>query len=285
MEKIWGCESGGINRLHIPQSPWLSRQLLRSEGAIPLFPALYHAHHSLHMEDLDFWLRLAQQQGGPVLELGCGTGRVLVALAQYGYQAYGLDRDAAMLAFLQSYLLSKERASVHIWQADLAKFRVEKSFRLILLPCNTLSTLSLRERNTAVKCVYQHLAPGGVFSASIPNPRLLSRMPRSSNEELEETFSNPQGGGPVRVSSMWKRTRSEFILTWIYEWQTSVGQSERLERTVRQRLDSPYAYMQAISSAGLIVTDTFGDFDRSPYTPDSANWIVVAQKPQKPTPV
>jgi SAM-dependent methyltransferase len=244
-----------------------------------LFPALYHAHHSLHMEDLDFWLRLAQQQGGPILELGCGTGRVLVALAQHGFQVYGLDRDAAMLAFLRSHTLSKQSAFIRIWQANLAKFRLEKSFGLILLPCNTLSTLNLHERNAAFNCVYQHLAPGGVFAASIPNPRLLSRMPRSSNEELEETFSNPQGGGPVKVSSMWKRTRFEFILTWIYEWQAGAGQSERLERTVIQRLDPPYAYMQAISGAGLIVTDTFGDFDRSPYRPDSANWIVVAQKP------
>jgi SAM-dependent methyltransferase len=250
-----------------------------------LFPALYHAHHSLHMEDLDFWLRLAQQQGGPVLELGCGTGRVLMELAQHGYQVYGLDRDATMLAFLRTHIPSKQRAFIHIWQADFAKFRLEKSFRFILLPCNTLSTLNLRERNAAFNCVYQHLAPGGVFAASLPNPRLLSRMPRSSNEEPEETFSNPQGGGTVRVSSKWKRTRSEFILTWIYEWQAGAGQSERIERTVRHRLDPPYAYMQAISDAGLIITGTYGDFDRSPYTPDSANWIVVARKPQKPNAV
>ena len=247
-----------------------------------MFPALYHAHHSLHMEDLEFWLRLAEQQGGPVLELGCGTGRVLMALAQHGYQVYGLDRDAAMLAFLRSHTPSEQRAFIHIWQADLANFRLEKSFRLILLPCNTLSTLNLRERKAAFNCVYQHLAPGGVFAASLPNPRLLSQLPRSSNAELEETFSSPHGEGEVRVSSMWKRTRPEFILTWIYEWQAGAGQSERIERTVRHRLDPPYAYMQAISGAGLIVTDTFGDFDRSPYSPDSANWIVVTQKPHKP---
>jgi SAM-dependent methyltransferase len=236
------------------------------------------------MEDLDFWLRLAQQQGGPILELGCGTGRVLAALAQHGYQVYGLDRDATMLAFLRSHTPDKQRALTYIWQADLAKFRLNKSFPLILLPCNTLSTLSLRERNAAFNCVYQHLAPGGVFAASIPNPRLLSRMSASSDEELEETLTNAQGGETVRISSMWKGTRSEFILTWIYEWQAGAGQSERLVRTVRHRLDPPYAYMQAISGAGLTITGTFGDFDRSPYTPVSASWIVIAQKPHRSTP-
>jgi SAM-dependent methyltransferase len=230
------------------------------------------------MEDLNFWLELADRQGGPVLELGCGTGRVLLPLAQHGFRVYGLDRDAAMLAYLHSLLPEKQRPFIHIWQADLAQFRLNKTFPLILLPCNTLSTLSIQERNASFKCIYRHLAPGGVFAASIPNPRLLSHMPASSDEELEESFTYAQSGEPVRVSSAWKRTRTEFALTWIYECQTEAGRSQRLETTVRHRLAPPYEYLRAIAEASLVVTSTFGDFDRSPYTPDSPNWIVVAQK-------
>jgi SAM-dependent methyltransferase len=247
-----------------------------------LFPDLYHAHHSLHMEDLNFWLDLASSQGGPILELGCGTGRVLVPLARHGYRVYGLDRDAAMLSYLHSHVADEQRQLIHVWQADLAQFRLSQSFPLILLPCNTLSTLNAQERNATLHCVYRHLAPGGIFAASIPNPRLLSRMPTSSEEELEEIHPSPQGGEPLRVSSAWKRTASAFILTWIYEWQSEVGQNQRLEITIRQSLAPPYEYMKALSSAGLAVIDTFGDFDRSPYTPDSANWIVVARKPSDP---
>jgi SAM-dependent methyltransferase len=246
-----------------------------------LFPALYHAHHNLHMQDLGFWLHLARKQGGPVLELGCGTGRILVPLAQQGYDAFGLDRDAAMLAFLRTHTPSKVHTSICIWQAHMARFHLSKSFPLILLPCNTLSTLSVQERNATFTRVYQHLAPGGVFAASIPNPRMLARMPASSAEELEEVIAHPQGGGQVRISSAWRRTRSAFILTWIYELQVDTGQSERLETTVSHRLTPPYQYLRALANAGLTVTDTFGDFDRSPYTPGSANWIVVAQKREK----
>ncbi len=243
-----------------------------------MFPALYHTHHSLHMEDLDFWLHLAERQGGPLLELGCGTGRILVPLAQHGYHAYGLDRDAAMLAYLCARVPEKYRSSIHVWQADLAQFNLGKSFPLILLPCNTLSTLSLQERNATFTCVYRHLAPGGVFAASIPNPRLLSRMPTSSGPELEEIISLPQEGGCVRISSAWHRTRSAFTLTWVYETQTGTGHSQRLERTVSHRLAPPYEYLKALAGAGLTVIDTFGDYDRSPYTPESTNWIVLAQR-------
>lgn len=243
-----------------------------------LFPALYHAHHSLHMQDLGFWLHLARQQGGPVLELGCGTGRILVPLAQKGYGTYGLDRDAAMLAYLRAHTPPEVGTSIRIWQAHMARFHLSKSFPLILLPCNTLSTLSVQERNATFTHVYRHLAPGGVFAASIPNPRMLARMPASSGEELEEIIASPQGSGQVRISSAWRRTRSVFTLTWIYELQADTGRSERLETTVSHRLTSPYQYLKALASAGLTVTDTFGDFDRSPYTLESANWIVVAQK-------
>lgn len=243
-----------------------------------LFPALYHAHHSLHMQDLGFWLHLAGRQGGPVLELGCGTGRILVPLAQQGYGAYGMDRDAAMLAYLRAHTPPEVGTSIFIFQAYMSQFHLSKSFPLILLPCNTLSTLNVQERNATFTRVYQHLAPGGVFAASIPNPRVLARMPASSGEELEEIITLPQGNGQVRISSAWQRTRSAFILTWIYELQAGTGQSERLEITVSHRLTSPYQYLKALANAGLTVTDTFGDFDRSPYTPESANWIVVAQK-------
>ena len=248
------------------------------QGVTLLFPALYHAHHSLHMEDLDFWLRLAERQGGPLLELGCGTGRILVPLAQHGYRVFGLDRDAAMLAYLRAHMPENCRSSIHVWQANLAQFNLGQSFPLILLPCNTLSTLSVQERNATFNCVYRHLAPGGVFAASIPNPRLLSRMPASSGPELEEIISLPQGGGSVRISSAWHRTRSAFILTWIYETQTDAGQSQRLESTVSHRLAPPYEILKALAGAGLTVTDTFGDFDRSSYTTESPNWIVLAQK-------
>ena len=67
-----------------------------------MFPTLYHAHHGQYQEDLPFWLKLANQQGGPVLELGCGTGRVLLPLARGGFQTVGLDNDLEMLRFLQA---------------------------------------------------------------------------------------------------------------------------------------------------------------------------------------
>ena len=64
-----------------------------------LFPSFYHAHHNAFRSDIPFWLDLARRQGSPILELGCGTGRVLIPLAEAGYTVYGLDIDPEMLEF------------------------------------------------------------------------------------------------------------------------------------------------------------------------------------------
>ncbi len=59
-----------------------------------LFPLFYHAQHQNYLEDLPFWLGLAATQGSPILELGCGSGRVLLPLALAGHRVLGIDNDA-----------------------------------------------------------------------------------------------------------------------------------------------------------------------------------------------
>ena len=58
---------------------------------------LYHAQYQTYEADLPFWLTLARDAGGPILEMGCGTGRLVTALTQLGYHVIGLDHDQAMI--------------------------------------------------------------------------------------------------------------------------------------------------------------------------------------------
>ena len=104
--------------------------------------ALYHAHHSQYLEDIGFWRAIAAQQNGQVLELGCGTGRVLLALAKSGSQIVGLDCDAEMLAFLRHQSAPQAGVQANVFQADMSAFHLASQFQLILLPCNTYSTLT-----------------------------------------------------------------------------------------------------------------------------------------------
>jgi SAM-dependent methyltransferase len=237
-----------------------------------------NAHYKLNQEDLPFWLDLAARKGDAILELGCGSGRVLLGLAQAGYRVLGLDRDMEMLKFLRRNTPADLVRQVDIFQADMTAFHLGKQFELIILPCNTYSMLSSAQREAALTRVRQHLQPDGLFVASVPNPGLLRRLPRRSDPEIEETFPHPLDGEPVQVSSAWERTPSEFRLTWIYDHLQPDGQVERFTAHANHTLAGVSAYREELSRAGMYLEAQFGDFNNSPYKTDSSNYIFIARK-------
>ena len=241
--------------------------------------ALYYAHHVQYLEDLTFWQAIAKQQDGPALELGCGTGRVLLALAKSGCQITGLDRDAEMLAFLIQHAAPQAGIQANVFQADMTAFHLAKHFQLILLPCNTFSTLTAAQRQDCLACVRQHLHPQGIFAVSIPNPQTFFDLPSRGAEEMEEVIYHPLYGYPVLVSSAWKRSKKLFSVLWHYDIQKQNGQVERVTVSVNHQLVRARTYVEEMKTAGLHIEAQFGDFEGSPYTSDSPELIFIAGLP------
>ena len=241
-------------------------------------PALYHSHHSRYTEDLPFWLNLAARHPGPTLELGCGTGRVLYALADAGYKVFGLDKDLDMLAFARSHLEEAQLLGkdVHLFQADMAVFSLGLEFSLVVLPCNTLSTLSGEQQSRTLACVRRHLAKGGVFAASLPNPALLSELSEDIDPDIEDVFIHPSSGNPVQVSSAWHRSGSAVQMLWHYDHLLPDGKVERITASVEHTLASVEVYASEFETAGFTVKTLYGDFERAPYIPDSPYLILLA---------
>lgn len=241
-----------------------------------MLPELYHSHHSRHPEDLPFWLELAAHSSDPILELGCGTGRVLVPLAQAGHRTIGLDRDPGMLKFFEDTLdpLIMPRPSLIV--ADISRFSLAQQFSLIILPCNTLSTLEAEQRRECLGCVHRHLQSGGKFAVSLPNPHLLSHLPGYSEVEFEDEFILPSTGNPVQVSSSWRRTKGTFIVSWIYDQLYPDGRVERLTTEISHQIIPAQAYLDDIQAVGLKVESLYGDSDRSEYTDNSPSMIILA---------
>lgn len=242
-----------------------------------IYPDLYHVHHSLYAEDIPFWLSLANECAGAILELGCGSGRVLTRLAEAGHKVYGIELDAGMLSVLQRLLSPDLRNSVRLIQADFTRFRLERRFGLILLPCNTYSTLGALQRLSLLACVRRCLQAGGRFAFSVPNPQLLKHLPARTEAEVEEVFSHPVDGEPVQVSSEWRRTRRQFVLTWRYDHLLPDGRVERLSVVVSHELVEIQAYLAELLNAGFGSFVQYGDFDFSAFTPDSPHLILLAR--------
>ncbi|MBN1667208.1 MAG: methyltransferase domain-containing protein [Anaerolineales bacterium] len=242
-------------------------------------PALYHAHHQAYTEDLPFWLAQAQTGPGACLELGCGTGRVLIPLAESGITMTGLDHDAGMLAFLRTRLSPALLASVELIQADLTDFTLAKRFATILLPCNTYSTLTIAQRVSTLQRVHAHLQPGGRFVTSLPNPAVLLDIDASAEAEVEDTFIHPESGLPVQVSSAWDRQERTFTLYWFYDQLRPDGQITRNTARVCHHLATLSEYQAEFQAAGLQVLARYGDFDGRAYHADAAHLILVVHKP------
>lgn len=242
-----------------------------------MFPALYDAHHSSHKEDLPFWLDLAKQQKDPILELGCGTGRVLLPLAQAGWQMVGLDNDLDMLEYLHQRMPASLSPSPLILAAEITKFRFAVNFALMILPCNTWSTLSAKQRLQALGCIREHLRPGGLFAVSMPGPDLLMSLPARSDPIIEEHYHHPLNGSPVQVSSGWRRGQKYFSVTWHYDHLMTDGSVERITARVRHDLASVQDYQQEVKAAGLTIQAVYGDYEYSPYSSESQELILVAR--------
>lgn len=242
-----------------------------------MLPLLYHTHHSLHPEDLPFWSDLAAQAHGPILELGCGTGRVLLHLAQEGHTVYGLDHDFAMLSFLHRRIPTGLAGRVHILQADFAHLNIRQRFALAIMPCNTYSTLSQEIRQALLSALRQFLLPDGCFAFSMPNPAMLRRLPRRSEAQVEEIFTHPTSGEPVQVSSAWQRSRQFFTVTWHYDHLLPDGAVQRLSAAIQHNLIPVQIYLDELHAAGLQPVTIYGDYALSPFAETSANAIVITR--------
>jgi SAM-dependent methyltransferase len=221
-------------------------------------PSLFHLHHIERDEDVSFWLQLAIEVDGPVLELGCGTGRLLLPLLKSGINLCGLDRNYEMLSYLNSQLPNQFLGQVKTFQADLGYFHLDREFSLIFLACNTLSTLQEKTRKSGLV----HLAS----------------LPVLGEPEIEATFSHPSSGNPIQVSSEWRRFERYIDFSWHYDHLLPDGLIERQTVQSRHNMISLGEYKGELREAHLDLINLYGDYDKAIYQDDSPYLIMITRK-------
>lgn len=127
--------------------------------------------------DLPLWEKLAERQGGPVLDLGCGTGRVALHLARRGHRVIGVDCDSELLEALAERGADFPLEPLH---ADAADFAVGEELSLVLAPMQLLQLLAGREQRLGcLRCAAASLRRGGLFAAAIVEwlPKAIGDLP------------------------------------------------------------------------------------------------------------
>jgi SAM-dependent methyltransferase len=222
------------------------------------FAAVYDRWAAHMTEDVPFYVQVAGEADGPIVELAVGTGRVAIPVARAaGRRVIGIDRSPAMLELAHA---AAEEAGVELdlRLADMREFSVEEPAALVYCPFRSLLHLpTWADRRQTFERVAAALAPGGRFAWNAfcfdpgiavqldgrhqdePVPHTIRQVPHESRIDIEL-----DAGDAV---SLWWATKNEWL--------------------------------GLIDVAGLEVEALYGGFDRRPYDEDSREFVWVARRP------
>lgn len=250
----------------------------------PDLPALRDLDFGDFAEDLAFYENLARRSEGSVLELGVGTGRVAIALAEQGFEVWGLDTSRAMLDRARSKASPELAACLHLEEADMRDFNIDRKFALIFAAYGTFPfLLTEEEQASCLACVQEHLAPGGLFVCDL---RPLHHDPWEPGESVpllhDWTRSLPDSGETVTMTRAVRNDAARQVRhqTNIYDLMDGSGNVRRVIEEVDLRFTTRYEMEGLLRKAGLELDQVYGDYDLAPFDDGSAYMITVARKPE-----
>ena len=244
---------------------------------------VYDSIYAYVREDIPFYVQEASRSGGPVLELGCGTGRVNLSIAQSGIDIVGLDNSEGMLekARGKARLLEDGHGRVDLRMGDMRAFSLDRTFPLIIIPFRGfLTLLSVEEQVRCLTAIKKHLGPDGrlIFNIFVPDPQMLVEDEDAAFHLRDVT--DPKTG---RTFVIWQQTRvdtynqvlSVRLIVDEIDQEGAVG--KRFYRDYRIRYAHRIEILHLLERCGFEVVDLYGDFDYSPFDEDSGEMVWVAR--------
>lgn len=257
------------------------------DRAAPYYDADYEA--AGHGEDVGFYVAEARAAGGPVLEMGCGTGRVLLPTARSGVEVVGVDSSPGMLARLERALAAEPEAvrlRVRVVRGDVREVHVPGELALVTAPFRVIQHLVEPDALRAwLRNVARHLRrdPPGllVFDSFRPDADQVDETPTIA-VDIERT--DPGTGRRVRRVSRAlhhpRRRTFEVGFEWLVEGGAGCDVTATEVETVARWFTR--GEIEALLEAeGFEATDFWGDFDRGPYGPDCEDQVVRARLRRK----
>ena len=220
--------------------------------------------------DTQFYRALARQYGGPVLEIGCGTGRILLAIAREGIAIHGVDNSAPMLATLKESLTREKpeiRDCVALHAADMRDFRLGRRFPLVTIPFRPMQHMhTVPDQVRALRSAAAHLRDDGILAFDVFYPK-FERLPLRIGEEQLEAEWSPEPGTVIRRffrKDWFDKIQQSFAITFIFRVYRG-GQLNCEERETFSMSYYTYPHLRALFLlAGLEPIAEYGSFAKTP---------------------
>jgi SAM-dependent methyltransferase len=222
--------------------------------------------------DVAFYAEEAARGGGPVLELGCGTGRTLLPLARAGLTVVGLDLAEPMLAIARAKVAAleeAERARIALVAGDMRAFDLGRRFRTVTIPYRAfLHLLTVEDQMRALARVLAHLAPDGRLILNIFDPRLDLLVADGGVWREQGVFTHPVSGRRVLVAAARRHDATRQVITERRRFE-EIDADGRVVETRHADLALRWVYRyemeHLLARAGFAVEALHGDFQRGPF--------------------
>jgi SAM-dependent methyltransferase len=244
------------------------------------FAHYYDSEHAGFSEDVDMYRNFAELCAGKILELACGSGRLLLPLASEGYRVTGVDTSAEMLRLARETL---DEAGVgghcQLVQQDMCALDLPEKFRLAIIALGSFGHIITRkQQQQALSSIRKHLSTGATFILDISNEdaRYLETM---SGQMLHQGTWQQQDGSFLThfLSPASSTTQHLLELTHFYD---VFQQGETVRRTYAQThlyLFERNETELLLEQAGFVVKDVYGTYDFGPYEHDSSRMIFITE--------
>jgi SAM-dependent methyltransferase len=236
-------------------------------------PEYYTSTYARRLDDVAFYVALADASGGPVLEYGVGNGRIALPIARHGVDVVGVDHSAPMLRDLRERLKREPedvRRRLRTVRGDMRRVRLRKRFPLVLCTFNTALHLYTRgDVERFLAGVRAHLAPRGRFVVDLSTPPLedLARSPHDPYHAPR--FRHPTAGVVVKNRERFDYDPLRQVLFVGMEFEPVDAPEQGWMTPLAHRQFFPQEWAALLHYNGFDVERVEGDFQGGPLTRDS----------------
>jgi SAM-dependent methyltransferase len=245
-------------------------------------PEVYDLEHASFADDVDLYLRLAEVVGDPVLELGCGSGRVLLPLAEAGYRVTGIDRSAPMLERAQQAVEAAgvgDRVTLVPMEMRDAAQAPGGPFGLVIVSLDGFLHLATQtEQRAVLTACRQALDPRGmlVVDALNTNPELLAGF--DGRVQHEGNWQQPDGNTVTRFAARLHSPAAQRIETELwYDLADVEGALRRVRTSFGLRYVTAAELELMLELSGFVEWQLYGSYDLDPFEDESGRIIVTAE--------
>ena len=254
------------------------------ESGFDAWADIYDSIYSYVRDDIPFYVSAARESGGRVLELGCGTGRVTLPIAEAGVDVVGLESSEAMLevARRKAGRLPPGTGAPTLVLGDMTDMPMgpDEQFSLVIVPFRGfLSLLTVEEQEKTLLGVKRRLSSGGRLIVSIFVPDLDMLVQEGDAAYHFRDVTDPETGERF---VLWHQSRYDNHNQMIFgrlivdRLDEDGAVTNRLYRDFHLRYVHRWEMHHLLVSCGYEVVDLLGDFQSSPFDETSTEMIWVA---------